>query len=455
MIRSRYSFVAAAFAILSAVYSHGLSSAQDRPPAAGPGSEAAKAAAEEVIKKGEVLTLERCIAAALQRQPNIIAAMNTIEVNRSRIGQAKANYYPQVSLSSGYSRISPVGAGSSRSSEGGNGSAFDQYTASALLSQNIYDFGKTAAQVKIQQLNTNASRSDLETTTEQIVFNVKQAYYTLLQAVRNRNVSEEAVKQFEKHLEQAKGFYDVGTKPKFDVTKAEVDLSNAKLNLIKAENAISLAKVNLNNAMGVPNAPEFSIEDNLAFRKHDLTFSDAIARAFANRPDIQATATRRKAAEENIALARKNYYPALTGNAAYSYSGTKFPLEDGWNVGATLTFPLFSGFLTKYQVEEAKSNLNVLTANEELTKQNAVLDVQQAYLSLREAEDRIATADLTVRQSTENLDIANGRYAAGVGSPIEVTDAQVTYSNAKLAYIQALSDYNIAWASLARAMGER
>ena len=455
MIRSKYAFVAAAFATLAAVYSHGISAAQDRPPATGPEPEAAKAAAEEIIKKGEVLTLERCVAVALQRQPNIVAAMNTVEVNRSRVGQAKANYYPQVSVSSGYSRISPVTSSSARSSGAGNGGVYDQYTASAVLSQNLYDFGKTSAQAEIQKLNTTASQSDFETTTEQTVFNVRQAYYTLLQATRNRNVAEETVKQFEKHLEQAKGFYEVGTKPKFDVTKAEVDLSNAKLNLIKAENAISLAKVNLNNAMGVPNAPEYAVEDNLAFRKHDLTFNDAVTRAFANRPDIQAIATRRKAAEENIALARKNYYPALTGNAAYNYSGSRFPLQDSWNVGATLTFPLFSGFLTKYQVEEAKSNLKVLTANEELTKQNAVLDVQQAYLSLREAEDRIATADLTVRQSTENLDIVNGRYAAGVGSPIEVTDAQVAYSNAKLAYIQALSDYNIAWASLVRAMGER
>ena len=124
-------------------------------------------------------------------------------------------------------------------------------------------------------------------------------------------------------------------------------------------------------------------------------------------------------------------------------------------MGVTLSFPIFSGFLTKHQEEEAVSNLNVARANEEALRQSVVLDVQQSYLNLKQAEDSIATADLAVKQATENLDIANGRYAAGVGNPIEVTDAQVTYSNAKLAYIQALTNYNDAHASLLKAMGER
>jgi outer membrane protein TolC len=89
-----------------------------------------------------------------------------------------------------------------------------------------------------------------------MILNVKQTYFGVLQAQRNRGVSGETVKQFELHLEQAKGFYEVGTKPKFDVTKAEVDLSNARLNLIRAENSLRIAIVNLNNAMGITEAPD-------------------------------------------------------------------------------------------------------------------------------------------------------------------------------------------------------
>jgi outer membrane protein TolC len=307
----------------------------------------------------------------------------------------------------------------------------------------------------IQNLNLDSSRSDLENVSEQIILNVKQTYYGVLQAKRNRDVSSETVKQFQQHLEQAKGFYTVGTKPKFDVTKAEVDLSNAKLNLIKAENSLKLAIVNLNNAMGVPDAPEYILEDNLSFQKYNITFEDALAKAYKDRPDLQSIIAKKQAAEETIELAKKDYYPSLTGNAAYSWSGEKFPLDRGWNIGATLSFPIFSGFLTKYQVEEANANLNVLSANEEALRQTVFLEVQQAYLNIKDAEERIPTAELTVKQAEENFEIANGRYAAGVGNPIEVTDAEVSLTTAKTAYIQALYDYKVAWASLEKAMGVR
>ncbi len=423
--------------------------------AAPPGSPVAVSPSDEgIIRKGELLTLQRAVAIAAMRQPNIIAAQSTIAVNESRVGQAKSNYYPQISASSGYSRIKPVAPATTRSTTV-VGSAVDSFTGSVALTQNIYDFGRTSALVDIQKLNTNASRSDLENTAEQIVLNVKQAYYSVLQASRNRAVAEESVKQFQQHLEQARGFYEVGTKSRFDVTKAEVDLSNAQLNLIRADNTLKTTRVNLNNAMGVPDAPEYTLEDTLAFRKYDITFDEAVARAFNNRPDIQAIVTRRRAAEENINLANRNYYPTLTGTAAYNWGGAKFPLGEGWTVGALVNLPIFSGFLTKSQVSEAKANLNVVRANEDLLRQNVLLDVQQAYLNLKEAENRIPTAELAVKQATENLDIANGRYAAGVGNPLEVTDAQVGYSNAKITYTQALSDYKVAQAALEKAMGVR
>ncbi|MDO8786227.1 MAG: TolC family protein, partial [Syntrophales bacterium] len=248
--------------------------------------------AEEIIKKGETVTLERCIGIAFKMHPSIIAATGAIGANIGRVGQAKANYYPQVNWSSSYSRVSPAwsssysrvspaaGAGSSL---GGTTGAFDDYSTGVNLSQNIYDFGKTPTQVKVQNLNLDSSRSDLENVSEQVVFNVKQAYYGVLQAKRNRDVSTETVKQFQQHLERAREFFRVGTKPKFDVIKAEADLSNAKLNLIRAENALRLAAVILNYGMGIHTAPEYILEDILSFRKFDITFEDAIAEAYKNR----------------------------------------------------------------------------------------------------------------------------------------------------------------------------
>jgi outer membrane protein len=410
-----------------------------------------KAGAEDIIKKGEFLNLDRCIAIAIQRQPTIIAAMNTANASQSKIGQAKANYYPQIDWTSSASRAS-VGRRSSFGFET-RSVIFNSYSTSANLSQLIYDFGKTAEQVKIQSLNHDSSLSDLENVTDQIVLNVKQTYYGLLQAKRNRDVAKETVKQFQQHLDQAKGFFEVGTKPKFDVTKAEVDLSNSKLNMIIAENAVKIAIANLNNAMGFPDAPEYEIEDNLFFKKYEIVFDDAISKAYDNRPDLKAITAKKQAAESSVDFAKKDYYPVLTGNAGYSYAGNIFPLERGWNIGASFSIPVFNGFLTKYQVEEAKANLNVLSANEELLRQTIFLEVQQAYLNLKQAEDSIPTAELGVKQAEENFEIANGRYTAGVGNPIEVTDAEVLLANAKLSYIQALYNYKVSQANLEKAMG--
>jgi len=411
-----------------------------------------KGEAEEIIKKGGTLNLERCIEIALKMQPTIAAAVNTVAINESRVGQAKSNYYPQINWTSSYDRMN-ASSGSSNGSLGKTNGTSDYYSTGFSLSQTLYDFGKTPTQVKIQNLTLDASRLDLKNTTDQIILTVKQAYYGVVQAKYNVLVAEDTVKQTQQHLEQAKSFYEVGTKPKFDVTKAEVDLSTAKLNLIRNENAYRISIVNLNNAMGIPDAPEYSLDETMSFVKYEITLEDALSKAYRNRPDLKSIVARRESAERSIDLAKTGYYPVLNGNAGYTWSGEEFPLDHGWNVGATLSFPLFSGFLTKYQVEEAKANLNVFKANEESLKQLIFLEVQEAYLTLRAAEEAIPTAKLGVEQAQENLDIANGRYAAGVGNPIEVTDAEVGLANARTYYIQALYSDKIAQASLEKAMG--
>lgn len=413
---------------------------------------ARKASDGEAVQKGDVLTLERCIGIALKQQPEILASLSTVDVNRSRVGQAEANYYPQVELSAGVNRNSSSSRSFSEGSSSGSSGGSTDYTASATLRQNIYDFGKTSTQVRIQKWNTDASLMDLKSVTDRIVFGVSQAYFGVLQAKRNRDVAEEVVGQFRQHLEQAQGFFDVGVKPRFDVTKAEVDLSNARLSLIRAENSLQLAWVSLKNAMGVPDAPEFALSDTLSYLRYDVSLSAAVERAYRNRPDLQASRTRVQAAEDSVALARKGYYPSLSGDAQYSRSGER-SFDGGWSVGASLTFPLFSGFATRYQVEEAQASLKVLKANEESVRQTVLLEIQQTYLNLKEAEDRIATAELTVRQARENLAIANGRYEAGVGNPIEVTDALVSYSTAQTTYTNALFDYKVSRANLEKAMG--
>lgn len=399
------------------------------------------AIAEESIKKGDLLSLRRCIEIALKRHPEIAAATGEKMAAESRIGQARASYYPQVEIGTGYSRTHLR-------------DTLDQYSGTLSLKQNIYDFGRTDTGVSLQRFNLESSESGIKNTILQIVFDVTQSYYNLIKAKRNRDVARGIVRQFEEHLRQAKGFYEAGTRPRYDVTQAEVNLSNARLDLIKAENAVRLATISLNNSMGIPDAPEYEVEDDLSFKRLYIRLDDALSFALEHRPDFGSITAKRKAAEKSLELSRKNYNPTISGVITYGWTGNNFPLEREWNIGATITIPVFNGYLTRYQVTEAEANLYITRANEEIIRQRIYSEVQQAFLSLREAEERIPAAELTVRQATENLDLARGRYEAGIGSPVEITDAEASYAKAHASYIEAITDYRIAIAALYRAMGK-
>jgi outer membrane protein len=422
--------------------------------------EKAAAAGRQVIKEGEVLSLDRCIEIALVKQPSIAAARGTVEANQSVVGQASSNYYPQLDLNSSYLQLSNRGFSRTTTTgvqTGGSAGSVSEFTSSFQLSQDIYDFGKTSSQVRAQEFAAESSMMDLEDTTVQTVFNVKQAYFGVLKAKRDKAVAAEVVAQFEKHLEQAQALYSVGIKPRFDVISAQVDVSNAKLNLIKADNSYQIARTGLNNAMGVPGAPPYDIEDILSFNEYPITLDEALGKAYANRPDMKSLAARQRAAEQNVRFAKTGYYPVLTGSAQYGWTGvdTVSDMQDFWNVGATISFPIFSGFLTKHEVGQARANVRFLEANAETLKQSIYLDVEQAYLTLKNVASQIPAAQLVVEQAQENLDIVNGRYTAGLANPIEVTDAEVSLSDAKNAYIQALFDYHVAQATLELAMGLR
>lgn len=413
---------------------------------AAPSNSSSEEASGEVVS-GDTLDLQKCLDIALKRQPGIRAARSQAAASQSRVGQARAGYYPIVELSAGYD----WNGSASTSDRTGEGSDF---SSSVNLFQNIYDFGRTASQVKIQELSTGAFRFDLQDTVAATAFNTKLAYYGLLQAKRNAELAREVIKQFERQLDQARGFFEVGLRPRFDVTRAEVDLSNAKVSLIRVENEVRLSLARLKNAMGVPQAPDFDVIDDLGFKVVDITLDEASARALKGRRDLLAVSMRAKAVEESVSFARRGYYPFISGNADYTWADGGSSRGEGWSAGVNLTVPLFSGYITKHRVRESMANLAVFDANEDIVRQSVLFEVQQAYLSLREADERIPAAELALRQAEENLEIASGRYATGVGSPIEVTDAALVFVNSKTEYIQALSDYKTAVASLERAMGE-
>jgi outer membrane protein TolC len=406
------------------------------------------------------LTLREAIDFALHQNPNIKLSLKTYESSYAKIGEVQSGFYPQLETDLSYTRATGnfapqpglVLPGSNAGAE--NDTTYPNYNATLSFKQLLFDFGKLSSQVRSTEMLARSSNLDMKTTTDTLILNVRQSYYGLLQNLQIQKVSEETVRQMEKHLEQAEGFFKAGSKPKFDVTKARVDLTNAKLNLIKAKNDVQIARVTLNNAMGVQIDFQVNPVDQLAYTKEEITLEKVQQFALENRPELASVRLKKQSGLYNLEYSKRQYYPTLSANGNYVYRNQDFPLVYNWNIGATLAFPFFSGFQTKKQIDEAQAIVEVFSAQEEIQIQNILLELRQAYLNLTAAEEQITTSELIVKQADENLDLAEGRYKAGVGTAIETTDAEVSLSNAKTSAVQALYNYNVAQAQLEKAMSK-
>lgn len=407
------------------------------------------ALAAEKIKPGETLDINVCIKIALENHPSMQAAISNIEASENRTGQAKSSYWPQIAAQIDYSRYNQP-----TSIAGVDPALFDNYNSAITLNQLLYDFGRTSSQVKINKFATQSTRADMKNTASDVVYEVKVNYYTVLQSRDTKKANKETVGQFEQHLDMAKKLYETGIKPMIDVTKAEVDLSQAKLNLIKADNNLKVSMEMLANSMGLDQSPDFNIKDTDSFKDLQVDFDNALMRAYSNRPDLKSLESKHSAAKSSIDLAKSGHYPTLSGEALYGYTGNDFPLDYEWNLGAFLSIPIFSGFNVKYKTGEAQANLKTTSADIELLKQSIRLGVKKAIINLDEIKQAMAVASLGVTQARANREMAEGRYAEGLGNTIEVTDAYILELNAKTAYTNVMYNYWIALSNLEKELGE-
>lgn len=404
------------------------------------------------------LALRDCIDIALRNQPAIRAAQESLSAGRGRVTQARSPYFPQVTASTGYSESHAAGGAFGES-------VTKSYATTLSLNQLIYDFGRTGNALDAAQAGLRSTEWDMDRVVQEVVMNVKQAYYGLLKAEKLLTVAQKTRDQAESHLKQAQAFFKAGSKPRFDVTQAEVEVNSAKLDVINAENNLRLSKIALNNAMGVPHGAAIEIEDVLGAPVEAPTLDQAQADALKNRPELLRAEADIQSAEARVKAARSDYLPTISANGSYSWThGTTdigtfegVPLigniGNSWNAGVTLSVPLFEGWMTRGKVSEAQANLLVLEAQRDSQKQSILLEVNQAYADLESASARVNVMESSLQKARENLDLAQGRYKAGIGPYIEVTDAQVAEVKAETDHVQALYDYQLAVARLFKAMG--
>ena len=397
------------------------------------------------------ISLEDCLRFALGNNPQIQAAMQDVFASDERIKQTWANYFPQFSWQTGYTRIKQL----QLSDALGRNLIFNYYVLGQITaSQMLYDFGVTQNAVTIRKLDNQGYKIMLTGTVNSVVCEVKKAYYYLQYALEAKKVAEDMVTRYEAFYNQARAFYIAGTSPKVDVTIAEVNLSNSKLMLIQADNAVEIAMAKLNNAMGMPYANRYNISDNLKYNECEISLQNAIDIAKESRPEFQLAEVQVEEARQNVKLVKKSYFPKLTVEGQYQIGGRSFTSNYGYNMGGYLNFPTINGLLIHSEIKEAKALYTKEQANAVNTKNNIYYEIQQAYYSMIEKKNSIPVAYLGLKQAKENYDLSFGRYNVGVGNPVELKEAQVQYQNSMLNYYNSLYQFNSARAELEKFIGK-
>lgn len=411
---------------------------------------------------GRELTLEEAVAIALATEPNIRARLSDYEAARARVGQAlspilpqlsgtwtvnrqQAQFFPRQTIAVGGAEAIPIISTSQ--------------TAQVTLSQLLFDFGKTFAAADVARSQAEVARLDAEIQKDQVILAVKEAYFNLLFAKRLVGVNEAALDRAELNLRSAKGFFAVGSRPKSDVTRAEVDVANARVDLIRARNAVRLARVALNTAMGITIDTPTEVKDLLFYEPYPVESGQLIPEALRRRPEYRRVHALVSAADASLRQSFRDFFPNVSGSG--SFGGTfRSPrsvtdLEETWALGLSLSWAIFDGGNRVARYQEAKKSLDAAHSRVQALELAISEAVVQAHLTLQEAEERIQATQKAVESARENFRLAQGRFDAGVGTIIELTDAQLALTQTQATEAQALADYRTAIARLERALGRR
>lgn len=401
---------------------------------------------------GEV-SLVDCIKLAITHHPAIMSAISNAEIYKTMVGQAWSNYFPTLSAGVSYSRNDTLMTMSSSYARMMSQKYNMYYMPTISANLLLFDFGKTKSNADMATRTYESSRYDAETSIELVIYNVKVAYYNLVFAEIQKKVYEDTVKDFELQYKQAKAQYNIGRKAKIDVTTAEYNLGNAKVNLIKAKNTLELAAAELANAVGIPELENVVLKDQLNSKAYDVNFTDLLKTAQASRPALLSAKKLMDAAELNIRSAKRAFTPDLSAFGSYNQGGRQIDSDYGYQFGVQLNYNAINLMLLKKQVDQAKAEYKKAVADYEQQRQNVYLEVKSAYINLLNSHDSISVSKLALQQAKERQYQAFRRYQVGLGDAIEFKDAENSYLNAQLDYYSNLLSYNINAAELERVIG--
>jgi outer membrane protein len=408
-----------------------------------------------------VLTLDEAVNTAAKNQPQIRQAVGQTEAARGRVLQAEAPIIPTVTGAASYQRATANGrinaAAAGMTGGGDSFDSFDSWNFGLTASWLAFDFNQTRSRWHAAEASAQAQEITERTTQAAVLLGVRLAFFNARAQKDLVKVAKDTLDNQQRHLEQIQKFVSVGTRPEIDLAQARTDVANARVQLIRSENGYETAKAQLVQAMGVENVgTDFDVGDESlpAVEGEDGTIDQLLPEALRGRPEFASLQAQVRAQELTLTAASRGELPSLRLSAGVNESGSALDsLDWNWNVLVSLTWPIYDGGLTRGREREAQGTLHALQAQVDLERQQVRLEVEQARLAVREAKAEVSASAEALVNAQERLRLAEGRYQAGVGSIIELGDAQVALTTAAGQKVQ--SDYNVsnARAQMLRALG--
>lgn len=409
------------------------------------------------ITDGSTLSVLDCVATAFKNSPKIKRQKYNLDVAKSNLGIARAQYFPVIN----------AGAGFYNENNSDNIYYNSHYrelpTVGLTVNKLIWNFGKTTAYIKMEEFYKIGAEYEFMDSLCATLFDIKAKYYNLLKAKAYLQIAEDNVKINEKYVKIAR------KKP--DLTTAELNLSEAKVKLLEAKNNYNNAKVDLNNSMYLENQPNYTIKNTKTFsynndfsynsqmgkteefipQKFSFPIENAVQLAYDNSPDLSVLISTKKAMEQSLIYIKKASLPDLTANAGYGFNNSNQTTNNSLQVGISLNSTVNIMEL-RHSIKGADAQVNIANNEIELFKKDLYFEVKRAFNNVEKCEKQIPTAKIEALQSLENLKIVEAKYISKEVDYVALQNARKDYIMALNEYIDSLYNYNMALIQVEMAM---
>ena len=396
-----------------------------------------------------LLSLKDAQALALKNNPQISVARLTALASQQVTREVRSNLWPTATVDLTAVDSNP----GSRITAGvlNNPTVYQRAAAGTMVTQLLTDFGRTTNLISSANLAAKAENQNAAATKEQILLAVDQAFYNALTTQAVLVVAQKTVADRQTVADQVGALYKNKLRSELDFSFANVNLAQAKLLLLDAQNNQNAALASLSAVLGFSNLQNFQLaQDNAALIPPQGNVDDLIATAFAMRPEILSLEFQVESAKKFHTAERDLFFPNIQAMGAVGDTPVRNPVISSWYgaVGVNVAIPVFNGFLYSARAREAALKAQAVQESLRDLRDRISRDVRTSWLNATTAYDRLAVTQQLLEQANLALDLAQARYKLGLGSIVELSQAQLQQTQAQITNAQAGYDYRLALAVL-------